>query len=77
MNRYEFHLHISSEQYLDYYRGTVLNVIARSRSGQTVQFPAALLQRFITPEGIHGEFSLTCDENLKNPKLERIVGGGN
>lgn len=71
MNRYEFYLHISAEQYLDYYRGAVRNVVARSTSGLTVQFPASLLQRFITPEGIHGHFVLTADEHLKHPVLQR------
>ena len=71
MNRYEFHLHISPDQYLDYYRGTVRQVIARCTGGQSVQFPASLLQRFVTQEGIHGDFVLTCDEHHKNPRLER------
>lgn len=72
MNRYEFHLDISAEQYLDYYRGTVRHVIARSTAGLTVQFPAALLQRFVTPEGVHGRFVLTADEHLKHPVLQRL-----
>jgi hypothetical protein len=44
MNRYEFHLRISADQYLDYYRGTVRHVIARCATGQSVQFPASLLR---------------------------------
>ena len=72
MNRYEFQLHISADQYLDYYRGVVREVIVRCTSGQTVQFPAALLQRFVTPDGVHGRFALTCDENHKHPRLEKL-----
>jgi len=72
MSRYEFQLHISSEAYLDYYRGTIRHVVARCASGQTVQFPASLLQRFVTAEGIHGTFVLTCDENHKCVGLERL-----
>jgi hypothetical protein len=71
MNRYEFRLDISAAQYLDYYRGAVLHVVARSATGQTVQFPASLLQRFVTTEGIHGRFVLTCDQNHKCTGLER------
>ena len=71
MNRYEFRLHISSEAYLDYYRGTIRHVIARCANGQTVQFPASLLQGFVTVEGIHGAFVLTCDENNKCVSLQR------
>lgn len=72
MNRYEFALHISPDQYLDYYRGTVREVIARSTTGQRVQFPASLLQRFVAPEGIHGRFALTCDDQHRHPQLERL-----
>lgn len=71
MNRYEFHLHISAEQYLDYYRGAVRTVVARSTTGLTVQFPASLLQRFVTPEGIHGRFVLTADDQFRHPVLHR------
>ncbi len=71
MHQYIFQLHISAEQYLDYYRGTVKTVVARASNGQTVQFPASLLQRFISPEGVHGRFTLTCDENHKCIALER------
>jgi hypothetical protein len=72
MNRYEFHLRLTSNQYLDYYRGTAKHVVARCSTGQNVQFPASLLQQFVTPEGIRGDFALTCDENHRNPRLERL-----
>lgn len=72
MHRYQFNLSISPEQYLDYYRGTIRHVVVRCASGQTVQFPASLLQRFVTPEGIHGSFILTCDQDHKSPNLERL-----
>ena len=71
VNRYEFDLHISSEAYLDYYRGVVRSVIARCGGGKTVQFPASLLQGFVTTEGIHGAFVLTCDQNNKCVNLQR------
>jgi hypothetical protein len=72
MNRYEFHLRITAHAYLDYYRGTARHVIVRCHTGQNVQFPASLLQQFITPEGIHGYFVLTCDEQHHNPCLQRL-----
>jgi hypothetical protein len=75
MHRYEFQLHITSAAYLDYYRGRARHVVARCANGQTVQFPASLLQGFVTTEGIHGGFVLTCDENHKCPGLERLLGG--
>jgi Protein of unknown function (DUF2835) len=74
MPRYEFQLQITSDEYLDYYRGAIRHVIARCATGQTVQFPASLLQRFITPDGIHGAFVLTCDEHHKCVSLQRLPG---
>jgi hypothetical protein len=72
MNRYEFHLRITANQYLDYYRGTAKHVVVRCTTGQNVQFPASLLQQFVTPEGIRGDFALTCDDQHRNPNLERL-----
>jgi hypothetical protein len=72
MSRYEFILRISADEYLDYYRGRARYVVAQCNTGQNVQFPAGLLQRFVTTEGIHGSFALTCDENNRNPRLERL-----
>lgn len=76
MNRYEFELCISPEAYLDYYRGTIRHVIVLCASGQTVQFPASLLQRFVTPEGIHGTFVMTCNEQHKCADLHRLTTRG-
>jgi len=74
MNRYAFRLHISSEEFLDYYRSTAKTVVARAHTGQTVQFPASLLQKHVTPEGIHGNFVLICDDNNKCVSLDKIAG---
>ena len=76
MSRYEFQLQITPEDYLEYYRGTIRHVIARCGNGQTVQFPASLLQRFVTAEGIHGGFVLTCDEHHKCVGLRRLASPG-
>ena len=71
MKHFHFQLRISSAQYLDYYRGAVRQVIVRCANGPTVQFPASLLQRFVTKQGIHGDFVLTCDDNHKCVELHR------
>lgn len=73
MNRYEFQLHLSPERTLDYYRGVVRQVVVRCTTGQNVQFPASLLQKHVTPEGIHGRFVLSCDERNKCLGLERVA----
>jgi len=72
MKSYEFHLRISSAQYVQYYRGTVQHVIARCTNGQTIQFPASLLQKFVSLGGITGKFRLTSDDNNKGLELQRI-----
>jgi len=72
VKQYEFNLSISPERYLDYYRGTVRHVVARCVTGQTVQFPASLLQKFVSSAGISGKFCLTCDENNKCLDLQKI-----
>ncbi|MBA3849439.1 MAG: DUF2835 domain-containing protein [Opitutus sp.] len=72
MTRYEFHLSIPPEKYVEYYRGTVRHVVARALSGQNVQFPASLLQKFVSPEGVAGRFALTVDAHNKVVSLERV-----
>jgi hypothetical protein len=67
-----FHLRITADQYLDYYRGTARHVIVRCITGQNVQFPASLLQQFVTTDGISGQFALTCDEHNRHSRLERL-----
>jgi len=71
MHRFEFGLHISSLEYLPYYRGEVRNVLARCADGRTVQFPATLLTPFVSSGGIRGSFVLTCDDDGKGAQLQR------
>lgn len=73
MNPYEFTLSVPPEKYLDYYRGKIRQVVVRCTTGQTVQFPASLLQKFVTPEGIRGRFVLTTNGNHKVVSLERCT----
>lgn len=68
---YRFTLNISPEQYLDYYRGTVRRVLVHTAEGLSLEFPAHLLQKHVSPTGIHGQFILYCDENNKFLNLEK------
>ena len=72
MKRFEFHLTITAERFMDYYRGRVQQVIVRSISGETVRFPASMLKAFVTPAGIHGDFVLTCDDEHRGAQLRRL-----
>lgn len=71
MQRFEFHLDISAESFLAYYRGSARQVVVRSTAGPTVQFPALLLRPFVTPTGIQGTFVLTCDDEHRGAVLKR------
>ena len=71
MKRFEFHLDISAQRYLSYYRGTVRQVVVQCADGASVQFPASFLTQFVAVNGIHGDFVLTCDDNFKGSELQR------
>lgn len=73
MKQFEFRLSLSADTCLDYYRGAARQVLARCLDGTTVQFPAALLQPFVTTGGVHGLFRLVCDEQHRNPELRRLA----
>lgn len=71
MNRYEIQLRMTPEQCLDYYRGAFREIWTRCTDGRSIQFPAKLLHRFITHDGIHGDFVLICDAHNKCLELRR------
>ena len=74
MKQFVFHLSISPKQYLAYYRGTIKHVVVPCSTGATIQFPAGLLTPFVTESGIQGRFRLTCDDNHKGSRLQRLAG---
>lgn len=73
MQKFEFRLHITEQQYLNYYRGAVKQVIAKSTTGTTIQFPASLLTKFVTSSGVQGHFVLTCDDAFKGSEVRRLA----
>ena len=72
MKQFEFRLNITEQQYLNYYRGSVRQVIARSTTGATIQFPASLLTKFVTSSGVQGHFRLTCDDEHRGSEVQRV-----
>jgi hypothetical protein len=72
MNRFEVSINLSAQEYLQYYRGKVSKVLAQCADGTTIQFPALLLQPFVTGSGVRGNFVLTCDENGKGSEIKRL-----
>jgi hypothetical protein len=73
MLRYEFQLNLSPEKVLAYYRGSARQVVVRCLDGVTIQFPASLLQPFISATGIHGRFALTCEDNHRAASLQPLA----
>lgn len=72
MNQIRFYLNLSVERYLSYYQGAARVVSVRSVDGQRVEFPAEHLRRFVTHDGVQGEFVLRFDSNNKFIGLERL-----
>ncbi len=55
-----------------YYRGEALAVFVVTDSGQSLQFPALHIRRFIDQHGINGRFQISFDANNKLKAIERI-----
>lgn len=68
-----FHLSISAEQYLAYYRGEVRQVVVRAYDGRNLRFPANILQPYLTHEGIEGDFVLEYDEGNKFKGIRKVA----
>lgn len=65
MQTIRFYLDISPDDYIAYYKGTAKNVLTKSIDGRSIKFPANILQRFLTHNGIKGLFELRYDDNGK------------
>ena len=65
MKQVTFNLHITRDEYLRYYQGEARSVVATSLDGRTVRFPARVLQRVVTTEGVHGTFAIEFDADNK------------
>ena len=72
MQKIEFHLRLSPEQYLSYYRGNAKFVQIVAADGRVVRFPAEILREFVGHDGVVGTFVLEIDADNKYRKLHRI-----
>ena len=68
-------LQISAEEYLKLYQGSARAVYTRTRDGRSIRFPANILQRFVTREGVRGTFAIYFDGNNKFQKIEQLNSG--
>ncbi len=74
MRQVRFTLHISADEVLRYYRGSAAMVAVTATDGTRLRFPAGSLRRFVTREGIHGQFLIRFDENNRLVEIKRVGG---
>jgi len=67
-----FYLHLSTEQYQQYYCGEVSQVQIVDQHNQRIQFPAGMLRKHVNHDGVHGQFILKYDQNNRLVSLERV-----
>ena len=70
--RVKFTLNISQDVLLSYYEGAARYVVVTAMDGRTIQFPANILRRFVSGDGVRGIFEMEFDENNKFVDLRRI-----
>lgn len=58
-------LNISADEFLAYYEGRARTILVKSVEGLRVSFPASVLQRFVTHDGVHGAFVFTIDRDSR------------
>ncbi|MDH5600307.1 MAG: DUF2835 domain-containing protein [Gammaproteobacteria bacterium] len=71
MIEYEFSLHLSAEEYLQYYEGVVKYIQVQSSCGKTLQFPADKVRQFVLTDGVHGSFIIRLTDNNKFVSIRR------
>ncbi len=71
-NSIRFRLAISAEEFLAYYQGGARDVVACSEDNKTVRFPASAIRKFVTHDGIFGDFEITFDEDNKLISLDSV-----
>ncbi|NOY13453.1 MAG: DUF2835 domain-containing protein [Deltaproteobacteria bacterium] len=70
--QFRFSVHLSQQQFLRHYQGSVSAVQVLSECGRRLRFPASRLRPFLTHNGIHGRFQLTVDAENRFLSLKKI-----
>lgn len=72
MTIHRVHLSIPAERYVALYGGTVKSVSAVTESGLRIEFPGAILNQFVTRQGVQGSFEIRIDANNKLKSISRL-----
>ena len=67
-----FSLAIPAEKYLAYYRGEVRDIQVRATDNRRLRFPAQAVRKFLTHDGIYGNFEIRFDESNKLQEIRRV-----
>lgn len=65
-------IEVSSDEYLKWYRGEGRAILTKDILGRSVQFPANILQRFVTHQGISGIFRIDFSAEGKFRSISRL-----
>jgi hypothetical protein len=71
MTEFEFTLHLSAEEYLQFYEGVANTIQVRSFCGKIIQFPADKMRDFVLKDGVHGTFIMQLDNKNKFLSMRR------
>lgn len=66
-------LAISADEFLRYYNGSARLVSAIATDGRRVQFPANVLQRVVSRDGVYGRFQIEFSRDGKFLNIERLA----
>ena len=66
-------IYLTPRQVEDYYRGRTRYVVAEAVDGRTVQMPINVLHKYISKDGIRGNFIITTDENHKFKHINSVT----
>ncbi len=71
-NAIEIRITISAQEYLLMYKGIARDVSATAVDGRRVRFPAHILQKFVTRDGVHGRFLIQFSRAGKFESITRL-----
>ncbi|MFT2109623.1 DUF2835 family protein [Marinomonas sp. 2405UD68-3] len=63
---------VSAFKFKEMYRGTVKNLMAKSRDGRNVQLPLQVFKSFVTHQGLYGTYEVEFDDKNKLVGVKKI-----
>ncbi len=65
MTTHYFSVNLSYSECEDLYRQHIKYLLVTDLNGKRIQLPKHNMKKFITPQGLHGQFVLKIDQNHK------------